>query len=96
MISGHNNAQFDPTRAPPGDATLTSWHLVPFELRGTTWCDVKEQTAEETHEIYSQYFSNLTPSNIVGRDFETPLDMLWYSPTFQRGDVSGLGTNFYR
>jgi len=96
MISVHNNARFDPSRAPAGGATLTSWRLVPFELRGTTWDAIKDKVEQDTLGILRRYISNLTPDNIVGQAFETPLDMYRYSPTFQRGDVTGISKNFYQ
>lgn len=96
MISFHNNARFDPTRAPEGGATLTSWRLVPYDLQGTNWDEVKDRVERETLEIASRYISNLTPANIVGQDFHTPLDMYRYNPTFQRGDVTGIGKYFYQ
>lgn len=96
MISVHNNAQFDPSRAPEGGATLTSWRLVPFGLKGDTWDSIKGRVERETLEILRRYIGNLTPDNIVGQDFETPIDMMRYSPTFQRGDVGGISKTFYQ
>ena len=40
--------------------------------------------------------SNLDSRNVINWKFETPLDVQRYSPTFQGGDVGGVGKFFYQ
>src|SRR5205085_2147790 len=42
MLAAHVNSQFDPSRAPPGKATLTLFGFAPFDLRGgASWAGRK-------------------------------------------------------
>jgi len=96
-LSLHTMSQFDPSRAPAGKAASSSWRLAPFDLRdGAHWDDYKAQAAEETLEMLRYYAPNLSGNVVIGQSFDTPLDMQRYSPTFQRGDVNGLGKFFYQ
>jgi phytoene dehydrogenase-like protein len=97
IIAAHVNSSHDPTRAPPGKAALTLFGFAPFQLRdggSAAWDDRKAEVAELLHRAYGHYVSNLEGNNIVGRKFETPLDVQRYSPTFQNADVGGVGKYF--
>ena len=97
IIAAHVNSNHDPSRAPPGKATLTLFGFAPFELRNggsAAWDERKGEVAGILHEAYRHYVANLTDSNIIGRSFETPLDIQRYSPTFQNADVGGVGKYF--
>lgn len=99
MLAAHVNSQFDPTRAPPGKAGLSLFAFGPYELRdggSAAWNTRKVEIGEWIRSHYARYVSNLTDENVIGWRFETPLDMERDSPTFQRGDVGGVGKYFYQ
>ena len=96
MLAVHTISNFDPTRAPAGGASMTVWRFAPKTLSGgRTWDDYKAQADEETHNMVVDLIPNIE-GNVVGRHFETPLDMERYNPTFQQGDVNGVAKVFYQ
>jgi phytoene dehydrogenase-like protein len=99
ILAAHDNAQWDDSRAPAGASTLTIYAFAPFELRegGPAGWDVRKDELERyVRAMYSRFCSNLTDDNIVASEFHTPLDMARYSPTFQQGDVGGIGKYFFQ
>jgi phytoene dehydrogenase-like protein len=95
-FSAHTQCQFDATRAPAGQGAVTTWRLAPFELDGMSWDDYKAEAASDTLAMLRHYAPNLNGDTLIAHQFDTPLDMQRYSPTFQRGDVNGLGKYFYQ
>jgi phytoene dehydrogenase-like protein len=94
MLAAHNNSQFDPTRAPPGKAALTIFGFAPFHLRdggSAAWDNRRDEIARITLEAYRHYTSNMSSDNILASHFDTPLDVVRHSPTWQGGDVGGVG-----
>ncbi len=100
VLATHDIAHWDRTRVPAdGGATLTVCAFCPFDLRdggSTAWDRDKAKFQSYVHEMACQVFSNLGEDNVVGVQFHTPLDMQRYSPTFQRGDLGGVGKYFYQ
>ncbi len=99
IMAAHNNAQWDPSRAPDGGATLTIYAFGPYHLRNggaAAWDTRKVDFQARVHAMYSRFCSNLTDDNIVGTAFHTPADMARYSPTFQQGDAGGVGKFFFQ
>ncbi len=99
MLAAHLNSQFDPTRAPAGKAALTLFAFGPYELRdggAAAWKTRKDEIGLWIRGHYAHYVSNLSDANVIAWRFETPLDMERDSPTFQRGDVGGVGKYFYQ
>jgi phytoene dehydrogenase-like protein len=99
MLAAHENSQFDPSRAPAGGATLSLFAFGPFELRGggsPAWNTRKDEIGAWIRKHYEHYVSNLDERNVAAWKFFTPLDMIEDSPTFQRGDVGGVGKFFYQ
>ena len=96
IIAAHVKSSHDPSRAPPGKAALTLFGFAPFALRdgAATWDARKTEVDELLHRAYGHYVANLDAGNIIGRKFETPLDVQRFSPTFQNGDVGGVGKYF--
>jgi len=71
----------------------------PFDLRNggsAAWETRKNEMSAFIHRHYAHYVGNLSEANIVGRRFESPLEMVKDSPTFQRGDVGGVGKFFFQ
>jgi phytoene dehydrogenase-like protein len=84
----------DPSRAPPGQHTLYLYHTVPNQLAGKTMEDWEAQTESFGNWMIEQaraYIPNLTEANILGVTHESPYWISQSSPSYQRGDVSGLG-----
>ena len=99
ILATHEHSQFDPTRAPAGAATLTVCAFCPYDLReggAAAWDTEKAKFQSYVHAMAQRVCTNLTEENIVGTRFDTPLDMARYSPTFQRGDLGGIGKFFYQ
>ncbi|HKY90764.1 MAG TPA: NAD(P)/FAD-dependent oxidoreductase [Nevskiaceae bacterium] len=85
----------DPTRAPPGKATLYLYHMVPMipEGRGPeAWNELSEGFAHWLFDGASAYLENLTADNVLGAHHESPHEMSHCLPSFRHGDVMGLGT----
>lgn len=94
IMASHMQGQFDPTQAPPGKAAITVYGFGPFELRNggsAAWDTCQQEVADRLLEYYRHFASNITDANIIGRRFDTPLEISRHSPMFQRGDVSGVG-----
>lgn len=99
IMAAHDNAQWDESRAPQGGAALTTFGFGPFRLRqggSAAWDDRKTELAGYLRQSYARFCSNFDDENILGEQFHTPLDMQRYSPTFQNGDVGGVGKYFHQ
>jgi phytoene dehydrogenase-like protein len=99
IFSAHMMSQFDPSRAPPGKHTVTIWRFAPFALRngGAAAWESRKNFDDEQTLAHLQYFApNVGGANIVGRALDTPYDMLLHTPTFQNGDVGGIGKFFHQ
>lgn len=94
--SVQHNSNYDRTRVPNGQgASLYLYHFVPFKLAGhdlAYWDDVKESVKEDMLERYRKITTNMGADNIIGSAIETPYDMHRWSPSFQNGDLMGIGT----
>lgn len=94
IMAAHVNSQFDPSRAPPGKATLTIFGFGPWELRdggAAAWDSRKAEHADRLLRHYRHYCENAGDADIIAYHFDSPLDVQRHSPTFQRGDVGGVG-----
>jgi phytoene dehydrogenase-like protein len=99
IMAAHNNAQWDPTRAPPGGATLSIFAFGPYVLReggSAAWDARKPEFQRYVHDMFGKFCSNFDGDNIIGTQFHTPRDMVRYSPTFQQGDAGGIGKFFFQ
>lgn len=93
----HSN--YDSGRAPDGRHTLYSNVFVPFELKdggAARWDEIKESRADWIMERLQRYCPNLTSDNVLARYVESPLDHQRHTPSFQRGDIMGLGSFIYQ
>jgi len=94
ILAAHVNSQFDPSRAPPGKAALTIFGFGPWALReggAQAWATRKRQYADWLLNQYRHYCTNAGDADIVAYQFDSPLDVLRHSPTFQQADVGGVG-----
>lgn len=94
-VAVHSN--LDPSRAPAGQHTLYFLHLVPFALRGGAerWDTIKEDYADGILSRLARFAPNI-PDAMMARHVDSPLDMQRWSPSFQRGDIMGLGSYLYQ
>ena len=94
IMASHMQCQFDASQVPEGRAAITVYGFGPFELRNggsARWDERQQEVADWLLERYRHYASNISDNNIIGRRFDTPLEISRHSPMFQRGDVSGIG-----
>lgn len=78
---------FDPSQAPPGHHTAFLWQLVPYQIKGATWDEVKEEYAERCIAKWREYAPNLTPDNILAAAAQTPVDIEGRIINMARGGV---------
>ena len=94
IMASHMQCQFDPTQCPEGKAALTVYGFGPYNLRGggaAAWDERQWEVADWLLERFRAYALNMTDANIIGRRFDTPLEISRHSSMFQNGDVSGAG-----
>jgi phytoene dehydrogenase-like protein len=99
IMAAHVNSQWDASRAPPGKAAMSIFGFAPFELRdggSAAWDERKGQVGGWLLNEMRRYADNLEDDDIIGWRFESPLDMVRDSPTFQNGDVGGVGKYFHQ
>jgi phytoene dehydrogenase-like protein len=99
IFASHNNAQWDPSRAPAGGGALTVFGFGPWALRdggADAWDARKPELARWLRDTYAGFCENLDDDNIVAWRFDTPKDLARHSPTFQHGDVGGVGKYFFQ
>ena len=93
-IQHHSN--YDRSRVPNGQgSTLYLYHFVPFMLQGhglEHWDLVKDEVMHEVMRRYQGITTNMGPENVIAGAIETPYDMSKWSPSFQHGDLFGVGT----
>ncbi|MBI4455314.1 MAG: NAD(P)/FAD-dependent oxidoreductase [Acidobacteria bacterium] len=66
---------FDPSQAPANHHTAFLWQLVPYQLNGATWDEVREEYTERCIARWQQYAPNMTRDNILMAAAQTPLDI---------------------
>ena len=73
----------DPTQAPPGQYTILTWAMVPYDLKPLggpqKWDDLRESYADKVEEVLVQYLPNLKTSK-VARYVNTPHDYVRRNP----------------
>lgn len=94
--SVQHNSNYDRSRVPNGKgAALYLYHFVPFKLAGKElayWDEVRESVKEDMLDRYRSITTNMGDDNIIAGAIETPYDMHRWSPSFQNGDLMGVGT----
>lgn len=99
VIAHHTN--HDPSRAPAGKHTLYLYCFAPLELQNTGplggqdvsgWnSEIRDQYKDWMMQGYSKYCTNMNADNIIASAAESPADMAKWSPSFQKGDIFGIG-----
>jgi phytoene dehydrogenase-like protein len=90
---------FDPTRCPPGKATLHVWDYVPYaHPHGGPeyWDRAKDEFAKTMLSRMTPYVDNITPGNIIEYVADSPVDIERASASFQKGDVHGVAPYLYQ
>jgi len=89
----------DPTRAPQDKATLYLYTFAPFELAEggpSRWKDIKEEVADKMLQTLCSVTINMDSSNIIARHVDSPVDFADTSPSFQGGDIVGIGLHLFQ
>ena len=87
----------DPSRTPPGKATMHLWDYVPYKRPdGRSWDDTKTEYAERMLAHLGKFVENATPDNIIAYHCDTPVDMERTSSSFRKGDLHGIATTMYQ
>ena len=92
QLLGAQPAQHDPTQAPPGKCTAFFWQVAPGNLAEEEggperWDKIRHEYTERCVEHLSHYAKNLTPSNIVDKFGQTPVDIERHLPNMVGGDI---------
>lgn len=88
---------FDPSRVPPGKATMHAWDYVPFERAdGKSWDDTKDEYVERMLTHMGRFIDNLGSDNIIAYLSDSPVDMERTSSSFRRGDLHGIAATTYQ
>lgn len=94
--SVQHNSNYDRSRVPNGQgASLYLYHFVPFKLAGkelSYWDEVKDEVKADILKRYQGITTNMSEDNVIASAIETPWDMHQWSPSFQNGDLMGVGT----
>ncbi|KAL2829141.1 hypothetical protein BJY01DRAFT_255102 [Aspergillus pseudoustus] len=82
----------DKSRAPPGKAVLHFFVMTKYDVKdgAANWDRVKDKYVQELFCQLGRYTLNFRPEIIRSYHVVTPLDHERDSPSFQRGDISGL------
>jgi phytoene dehydrogenase-like protein len=89
----------DPSRCPPGKATLHVWDYVPYahpDGGPERWDEVKEEFARTLLSRMAPYVENATTDNVIAYVCDSPLDMERASASFQKGDLHGAAPYLYQ
>ena len=87
---------FDPSRVPPGKATMHAWDYVPYTRQdGRSWDDTKREYADHMIRHMGRFIEGL-PESIIEYHCDSPVDMERTSPSFLRGDLHGIATTTYQ
>ncbi len=87
----------DPSRTPPGKATMQVWDYVPYKRAdGVDWDTGKKAYAERMLAHMGKYISNVGPDNIIAYHSDSPVDMERTSPSFRHGDLHGIASTTYQ
>lgn len=92
QLLGALPAQHDPSQAPPGKCTGFFWQIAPGNLceeegGRDRWDTIRNEFTERcvTHLVH--YATNLTPTNILDKFGQTPVDIERHLPNMHGGDI---------
>jgi len=77
---------FDESLAPSGSEACFVEQIAPYELRGSTWQDYRNEYTETVLERWLLYADGLQSSNIRGRYISSPADIERVMPSMRHGD----------
>ena len=88
---------FDPSRVPPGKATMHVWDYVPFtRADGRHWDDVKHDYVRRMLTHMGKFIANVDDANVLAYHSDSPIDMERTSSSFRRGDLHGVAATTYQ
>ncbi len=87
----------DPSRVPPGKATMHVWDYVTYEHpEGSSWDEAKSDYAVRMLDHMGLFIENATPDNIIAYHCDSPVDMERTSSSFRKGDLHGVAATTYQ
>jgi phytoene dehydrogenase-like protein len=87
---------FDPSRVPPGKATMHVWDYVPYQRAdGRSWDDTKHHYAKRMLNHMENFIDNVA-DNVIAYHSDSPVDMERTSSSFRRGDLHGIAATTYQ
>jgi len=87
----------DPSRAPPGQATMHAWDYVTYDRAdGKSWDNSKHEYAEHMLKHMRKFIDNVGEGDIIAYHCDTPVDMERTSSSFRRGDLHGIAAVSYQ
>jgi len=84
----------DPSRVPEGKGSVHIYAFAPLNLKDggkAKWDEIGENVANSFIDDLSKLTTNITPDNIIGRHFMTPLDIQRYNTALVNSDIQHLG-----
>lgn len=82
-------SNFDPSRAPAGQAALYLYNFAPLLLEGG-WQARKQEIGDALFEWFCSFTTNIDRSKILGRLIETPEEHHNHSRIMRNGDIMGI------
>ena len=91
MVLALTPTVIDPSRAPAGKHTFKLISFLPYELAEGPqhWDEVKDEVADRLFESVAALTTNLSPSIVLGRAVNSPLDLERRNPANWRGSRHG-------
>lgn len=86
-----HHTRHDPSRAPRGKHTLYLYCFAPLQLQGGWSKQKRDGYMGWMYSEYAKYCTNMSEDNIIAGVAESPEDMAAWSPSFQNGDIFGIG-----
>lgn len=86
----------DPSRVPPGSATMKIMGVLPYRLRAGPehWDVIKDQVAESIRGYLQRFAPNMTADKVLGKFLLSPLDLERMDPAMWRGSAHELDGRF--
>jgi phytoene dehydrogenase-like protein len=87
----------DPSRVPPGKATMHVWDYVTYDHpEGRNWDDAKQDYAQRMLDHMGLFIDNVGKDNVIAYHCDSPVDMERTSSSFRRGDLHGVAATTYQ
>ncbi|MDY6861668.1 MAG: NAD(P)/FAD-dependent oxidoreductase [Thermodesulfobacteriota bacterium] len=81
---------FDPSYAPPGKHTFLGSQFAGYMLKEgpEKWDELKEEYGDKMVQFFQKFAPNITSDKILGRYYDTPIDIERRNPSMYQGSMS--------